>query len=265
MGLIIGGVVCLVIAIGAFFISRYEKSKYESIILAHPARVGELQEMGEVIAQTVGVGNWRDYVKVSGMVQSDRPLLSEFTQSACIYFASSIAREYEEYITATDKDGNRVEKIQKRSETVFSNSRSIPFQIQDGTGAITVDPRGANIEAIQTVSEFQPYQPLDSLLRFGTFTLALGDRDTMGTTLGYRYQESIVPVGGSAFVLAHLSDAQGQPMLLKPTNSRYKFVISTKPETEVSENARQSATTAWYAALGFAGVGVVLVVLGIGR
>jgi hypothetical protein len=265
MGLIIGGIVCLLIGMGTFLLSRYERAKYESIVLAHPAQAGQLQEMGAEIATAVGSGNWRDYVKVSGMVQCAEPLRSDFSQSACVYFSAVITREYEEEIITTDKDGHQVRNNQRRSETISSNNRSIPFQIQDSTGVITVNPHGASVESIQTINEFRPNQPRDGILRFENFALTLGDRQfsPTTTTLGYRYQELIVPVEHHVFVLAAVSDASGEPILLKPSNSRYKFLISTKPETEVSENARQSANVTWYGSLFFGGVGLVLVIMGI--
>ncbi len=82
-------------------------------------------------------------------------------------------------------------------------------------------------------------------------------------TTGYRYSESVIPVGRRVFVLGAVSDSSGMVLISKPTNSKYKYIISTKSEEQVAREARGSANTAFYWMLASFAISFLLVFFGL--
>lgn len=82
-------------------------------------------------------------------------------------------------------------------------------------------------------------------------------------TTGYRYSESVIPVGRRVFVLGAVSDSSGMALISKPSNSKYKYIISTKSEEQVAKEARGSANTAFYGMLASFAISFLLVFFGL--
>ena len=330
MGFYIGGATCFVIALILFFVYRYNLAKYQSIKLAIPAKAGDLVRIFEGVAEVTGSGQWKDYVKINGTVQCEHPLTSPLKQEPCVYYSSSIVREYEETETRTDSEGEPVTEVNRRTETISSEVRSVPFQIRDETGEITVDPNGAAFEPLEILSRFEPegsgsrrraygyerpsygsaqsgggggYGGYRSERRdrgyeeseygdygssgdrgygsaqsggggdYGGYRSERGDRgygyeeasygDRGERTLGYRYTESVIPVGRRIFVMGAASDSSGIVLVSKPTQSKYKFIISTKSEEQVAKDARKSANMAFYGMLASFAIGILFVFAGL--
>ncbi len=136
------GVILLIIGIILFFVQKNYSTKLRSIQSANSSTVAELQQ----IASEIGGGNLREYVKVRGIIRSDRPLISELKQEPCVHYTMRVVREYEKKTQTTDSNGNTKTETRKESETVSSNSRSIPFLLEDRSGQLLVNPDGGNIE-----------------------------------------------------------------------------------------------------------------------
>jgi lysophospholipase L1-like esterase len=169
---IFGGIL-IVIGIILFFVQKNYSTKLQSIRLATSSTVAELQQIASEIAGEIGGGNLREYVKVSGVIRSDRPLMSELKQAPCVHYTMRVVREYEEERTTRDGDGKTRTETSRGSETVSSNSQSIPFTLQDKSGELVVYPDGGNIETVQILDEFRR-ENSGSSISFGGFSLAIG-------------------------------------------------------------------------------------------
>ncbi|MDX2216207.1 MAG: E3 ubiquitin ligase family protein [Oculatellaceae cyanobacterium bins.114] len=262
MGFLIAGVVLIIVGVVLFFVQKNQKNKAFCLRTARAVTTTELSQMSKAIAQEMGGGNWRDYVKLSGVIQCDRPLTSELKQQSCVYYKMEVRREYEETVTKQDSEGKSYRDTQRGSEVISSNQQSIPFTIRDEVGAIEVNPDGANIETVKILDEFRPEQAVGGLLSFGGFSLAVNSSFGSRRTLGYRYSESILPLYRKVLVLGMVSDSGGL-VIQKPSVSDQQFIISLKTDEELTKAADRNAQGALYGMVGCIGVGAVLVVIGL--
>lgn len=216
------GIFLLIVGITLFFIQRNQNQKVFSIKSARTATAAELLEIAGAVATEMGGGSWRDYVKLWGEVVADQPLHSEHKHEPCVYYAAKVIREYETTETSRAEKGALKTERKRRSETISHNRRSIPFWLRDRTGNIKVDLEGADIETVSVLNEFHPEQS--------------------GDTLGYRYQESILPIGRNVLIVGAVSDQTGEVFIRKPVQSSHKYIISLKDEetlaTKTSRNAK---------------------------
>ena len=84
------GLVFLVISAVLFFVQKSERHKAFSIRSAQTVTTSELAHLAREIAKEIGGGSWQDYVKVSGMVECDRPIVSELRQEPCVYYTMTV-------------------------------------------------------------------------------------------------------------------------------------------------------------------------------
>lgn len=242
------GIILLVVGVILFFIQRYQKQKFFSIKAARKITAAELVDTARGVAAEIGGGSWRDYVKVWGRVEVDMPLISEHTRQKCVYYQAKVMREYEEQVTERDSQGRKHTKTVRKSDTVSNNKQSVPFRLVDDTGAVQVNPEGADVELVQVMDEFRAEQR-------GFFSLS--------RTLGHRYQESLLPLNRNILVVGAASDVTGQVTLGKPTTPGYKYLISLKDEEALAAMVDRHVKTTFYAMVGCLGVGVVLTLLGL--
>ena len=262
--LVVGGIL-LAVAIALFFVKKNQETKAFSIQSAQSATPGELKTMAQAIADDIGGGNWREYVKVWGSIQCDRPLKSPLKSEECVFHESTVTWEYEETVTKTDEDGKRTTEKEKHSETLSSERQSVPFMIKDSTGMVMVEPDRADLETLDVVNEFQPDQPRGGLLSYGAFSLDVSPygRRSGRRTIGYRYQESILPLDRKVLVVGMVSDQTGELVIQKPLKSDKKFIISLKNDEALTESAKQGAKQAFYGMVGCGVLGVIFILLGV--
>lgn len=241
--MVVFGCVLLAVGVVLFFTQRSQKQTLRSIQSARPVTVAELTELADAVAQEIGGGSWRDYVKLWGEIVVEAPLYSEHRQEPCVYFTSKVTREYESTRTVTSKKGtSKVEQVRK-SEVVSQTKRSIPFWLRDRTGQIQVQPEDAAIDTISVMDEFRP-QP-------------------EGKTLGYRYRESILPASRNVLVIGAVSDSTGEIMIGKPQKPSHRYLISLKDEAALQTKTQRNAKVGFYGMLGCLGLGSLLLIMGI--
>ena len=260
------GIILIIIGIVLFFVQKSQKEKFQSIKTARPSTIGELQNTASEIAKEIGPGNWREYVKVRGTIECSEPLTSELKEEACVYYSMRVMREYEETVTTEDSDGKKTKETQRHSESIASNEQSVPFILRDDTGSIPVNPSGAGggIETVSVLNEFRPDQAAGGMLSFGRFSRTLsGDLGGQRRTLGYRYSESILPVGRKVLMLANASDGEGQLTLQKPTEAGHKFLISLKSEEDLAASAEKGAKSSFVGMVACVAIGLLLILIGL--
>jgi hypothetical protein len=259
---IFGGIL-IVIGIILFFVQKNYSAKLQSIRSATSSTAAELQRIASEIAGEIGSGNLREYVKVRGMIRSDRPLISELKQSPCVHYTMKVVREYEEQYTTRDSEGKSRTETRRGSETVSSNTQSIPFSLVDNSGELIVNPDGGNIDTVQILNEFRRENTNGASISFGGFTLALGAGMGGRRTMGYRYTESILPCDREVLVIGTAADEGGKLTLRKPIQSDKKFIISLKSEEELAKSTANAAKGFFYGMVGCFAVGAVLLIIGL--
>jgi len=257
---IFGGIL-IVAAIVLFFVQRHYRLKLRSLKLATSVTTAEIHHLREQVAQEISGGNLREYVKLSGQITADAPLISELKQMPCVHYKMTVTREYEEQVRETDSEGKTRWRTERRSDTISSNSQSIPFRLRDRHGEIEVVPTGADIETVQVLDEFRPATNTNRL-SFGGFSVSIGSLSLGGgTTLGYRYQEWILPVDRFALVVGMASDQTGTLRIERPSAKGQKFFISLKSEDTLSQD---TSNTILYTGIGSGvcgGIGVLLILI----
>lgn len=265
MFFLVVGVILLVVAIALFFTQKSQANKAFSLQSAQSLTPGAMKSMAEAIADDIGGGNWREYVKVWGAIKCERPLQSPLKSADCVFHKTTVTWEYEESVTKTDSEGKRTTETEKKSETLSTDRQSVPFWIQDETGVVQVDPEDGDLDTIDVVNEFQPEQPRGGLLSFGSFSLDISPyaRQAGRRTLGYRYREAILPLNRKALVVGMVSDHTGELVIQKPLKSDKKFIISLKNDEALTQSAKQGAQRAFYGMVGCGVLGVIFIVLGL--
>ncbi|MBD2177173.1 E3 ubiquitin ligase [Pseudanabaena sp. FACHB-1998] len=260
---IIGGIL-IIIGIVLFFVQKNYSTKLQSIRSATGSTIAELQNIAGAIAGEIGSGNLREYVKVRGKICTDHPLISELKQSPCVHYTMKVVREYEEQHVTHDSEGKSRTETRRGSETISSNSQSIPFTLQDRSGEMIVNPDGGNIETVQILDEFRSENSSSTSISFGGFTLSTGSNFGNGRrTIGYRYTESILPCDREVLVIGTAADEGGQLTLRKPIQSDKKFIISLKSEEELAKSTANAVQGFFYGMVGCLASGSVLLILGL--
>jgi len=268
MVMIIIGVVLLAIGVGLVFGKRSQKDKVLEIKATRTSPAAELNELAASVRESLGQpGGFCQVAEVKGQVKCEPPLVSEMGKQPCAYYSCQVTRRYEETYWETDSNTRqRVQKTRSGEETVSSNSQRTPFYIEDATGRVKVNPEGITPDTIKTVDRFEPGEPpAGGEIRFGSFTLSLGLGAVAAgrRTLGYHFEEHVLPVNRPAYVLGEASDTTGEVVIGKPKEKGRKFIISLKSEDELIRSAESAAKGFYWAALIVGGLGAILIVAGI--
>ena len=237
------GIVLVLIAVGLFFGSRAQKKKLTQIKAAETTTAAELADLAAAVAKDIGAGSFNQIAEVKGGIECTEPLVSELSQTKCVYYSMSVTREYEETYWETDDKGSKVQRTRRGSESVASNSRSISFLVRDATGTISVDPDGASFVDEKVFSRFEQGDIRGAGLRFGSYNLTLGSLAMQADrrTLGYRFEESAIPVGRPIYVLGEAVDSDGRLRIRKPDKKGASFIVSLKSEEQLVKGAQSSA------------------------
>ncbi len=260
---IFGGIL-IIIGIVLFFVQKNYSTKLQSIRSATSSTVADLQRIASEIAGEIGSGNLREYVKVRGIIRCDSPLISELKQEPCVHYSMRVVREYEEQHRTRDSEGKSRTETRRGSETISSNSQSIPFTLEDRTGELTVTPEGGDIDTVQVLNEFRQ-EGSGGLLSYGLFSLAVSAGIGVGgrRTLGYRYTESILPCDREVLIIGTAADEGGKVTLRKPIQSDKKFIISLKNEEELAKSTANAAQGFFYGMVACFAIGAILVIIGL--
>lgn len=244
---LIAGIVLLVVAGGLLWSGRRTQRKVNLLRRAVPATSASIRDAfpGELVS-------------ITGTARADRELRSEHSQAPCIYFESSVIREYERTRrTAGSRNRPGRTTTSRSSETISSNSASVPFHIEDDGGRVHVLPDGAEFDAREILDRFDPAADSGPSVSFGGFSVNIGSGDR---TLGYRYTERIIPVDERVFVLG-VVDENGQ--VARPPNGRENaaLIVSYRDEDTLRDSWRRSAQWQAYGSLASAAVGLILVII----
>lgn len=218
-----------------FALEGYYRLKLQGITVASPSRISDLEKFQQQVAQEIGSGSWREYVQVCGQVTTPEPLFSEVKRIPCVYYKTIVTREYQK--ERPDQRNGR-DRPERHSEIIGRHEQSTLFRLRDHQGEIEVNPLGAEIEAVQVLDELRPAdKPHAFAVSLGF--LSLNWRFGNSTTVGYRYQEWVLPLGQPVSVVGMASDQGGVLRLQKPQNREQKFIISLSFEDQLMQQYKR--------------------------
>lgn len=181
--------------------------------------------------------------EVKGTIVCDNPLISELSQTACIYYTMQVVREYEETYHEKDSDGVMRRKTRTSTQTVASNERSTPFFVDDTTGKIRVDPSKAKMITEKVLSR---YEKSDNHLRIGNFIISPDFHREGQRVLGYRFEEHAIPLDRTIYVLGAATMLRDELCIIAP-EEHGKFIISLKSEAELKKDYQSYLKwTSWF-------------------
>ncbi len=256
--MLIVGIVLILAAGVMVWVVFNEKKKMSMMESTETNTVEHLQALAQSMAEGVGSGSLDYLTEVKGQVVSDRPLISELSETECVYYSMSVKRKYEETYYEENEDGERERRTRTSSEAVSSNRRHARFMVEDATGRIQIVPDGAKFIAEKVLSRFEPGSGGE--IRFGSFSFTphFGEGDRR--TLGYQYEEEAIPVGRNTYVHGRATDKQGELCIESPAE-KGQFIISVKSEEELARKGKSTVTGMTVGAVIAAIAGVVLIVM----
>ncbi|MEM8806151.1 MAG: E3 ubiquitin ligase family protein [Cyanobacteria bacterium P01_G01_bin.38] len=264
MAAVVIGILLVILSAVFYATQRQQRHKLTCVQLARSVTVQELNTIARAIHQDMAQGNWRDYVKVWGIIQSENPLVSELKQAECVHYSTRVTQDYEERTYRTDpKTGGRLSEDKKGSETLVKQQQSIPFQLRDETGIIQIDPTGAIFDTVEVLDQFQPAQPNAQHISMGPFSLELPPQSGKRQILGYRYQESILPVGRQVLIVGTVTDESSDLVIRQPTKPGQKLIVSLKSDEVYTAAATKAAKNYKRLMIGCGVGGAILIVLGL--
>lgn len=246
-GLLVAGIVAVIVGAILLFFGRRAQAKTNLIKSVATQSVADLPNLlpGEM-------------VEVKGTVRCDAPLTAEYANKPCVWYSSSVVREYEK--RDRDSDGNM--QTSRSSETISSDTQQTPFFVEDATGKVEIRTEGADIDAPQILNRFDDRNSgggAGPSISIGGVTISSGDNDR---TLGFRYVVKALEVDKPVYVLgAYQEDGTiGAP---PPGAKNRKFIVSHRTEEELNASWGKQAFWLGISAAMVAAVGAVLVVVGI--
>lgn len=251
------GIVLLAAGAVLWFVRGQQERRCKHLQLARATHIGELKSVAAAVAQEIGGGDWRDYVVLWGTVETDQPITSPMKSMPCVYYSNQVVREYEETIHEKDKDGNTTTRTQRGSDIISQEEQQIPFHLIDSSSErVLVNPDGADLAPVEILNEFRPGDPAGGMASYGSYSRVISSphqnfhgQSNHRRTLGYRYRESVIPVGRSLTVVGMVSDRLGSLTIEQPKDNQ-PFIISPQSQESLTKAALQNARIAFWSMVG---------------
>lgn len=208
--MLVAGVVLLVLTAIFAVVHVVQRRKIGHLLTAKQTTIGELANTARAVAGELGGGGFEEMAALTGTVKCDSPLVAPLSGRPCLHYSMSVKRRYEEDYERQDGNGNRVHDTRRGTETMSTQSESTGFVLVDASGTLPVDADGLDHNArIETVDRFEPeHGGLN--IGFGRFSMTVSAPMGRRRTLGYEYEEHIVPVDGQFTAVGRVSDKSGR-------------------------------------------------------
>ncbi|MCP3964338.1 MAG: hypothetical protein GY719_41450 [bacterium] len=257
------GLLLLVAAAGLLWGHRSQQRKHGLIVSTKVQTVEHLRQLAASMAEGLGAGSLRFFAAVEGKVRCAEPLTSELAEVAAVHYSMDVRREAEEPREERGSGHAKGGSTRRASEQVAHSRHSVAFEVEDATGSLRVDPAGAKFHTEKSLSRFEPTGGEARRLQVGSVDVELPARSggDGSQTLGYRFEEEVVPVGAEVFVLGQVTDPGGELRIGSP-EERGRFVISVKSRTELLQELGSGSKFMRGAAIVLGVAGVLLLLFG---
>lgn len=258
----IAGGVLLVVAAVLVFVHVRARKRIGALLSARRATAGELAQIARTVAGEVGGGGFSEMAELVGQVRCDRPLVSPLGERPCLYYTMSVRRQYEEDYEERDSNGNVRRRTRRGSETMSSQSEHAPFELVDETGSVEVRLDGADYDQlVETVDRFEPAAGgMHGGLVLGRFSMSVPALGHGRRTLGYQYEEKVLPLEGPLTIVGQVTDQHGG---LAVARGGLAFIVSRRSKGEMLGKAKSTATWTSVASGVVALVGAGLLIAGL--
>lgn len=207
--MLVAGIILLVLTAIFAVVHVVQRRKIGHLLTAKQSTIGELANTAQAVAGELGGGGFEEMAALTGTAQCDTPLVAPLSGRPCLYYRMSVKRRYEEDVERRDSEGNVTHSTNRGTETMSTQSEGIGFALVDASGTLPVEADGLDWNAqVETVDRFEPQQG-GLNIGFGRFSMTVSSPVGRRRTLGYEYEEHIVPVDGRFTVVGRVSDRNG--------------------------------------------------------
>lgn len=231
---VLGFVLVALALVGAVF-GLIQHSRAKKILAAPFRRTGE-------IAQNPGVADPKAGVSCEGQIVVHQPMLAPCSQRPCVYFEVEVTRHWQK--SSMTENGAKTEKGKSR---VTKDSGGTPFGLDDGSGAVGVDPRkGLEGDLVQSFDQAQNIAYGDVVVGQyrATIPATMGSERTTHVTI----TERILEPGGPLFAMGKLEHGH----LTKPDGMMGTLRTSRKGRDALLGATKRNRT------IGLAAAGVMM-------
>ena len=220
------------------------------------------------IRAELGQNALAENVTVRGRPIIEEPLTGPLSGRQCLHYKVRVERQYEETYEDKDDEGNVRTRTRRGSETMSQQDEATTFEFVDGERSVEVDLVGADHDSL--TESFDQFEPQGQSRLAGLIGLSLGGagygshhgRSRYGgrVTLGYRYQEHILPMDQELTVVGRVNARDGELSIGKSDGI---FLVSQRTREQLLGRAQMMAKgTLAGSGLSFVAA-IVLVVMGL--
>ena len=191
-------------------------------------------------------------VELSGTAECERGKALEAPMSgrACVYVKTKIEEKRIETRTTKNSDGESVTKTEAVWKTLAEDESRAPFYLRDETGAVRVDPRGAEIVAEKFVEETLDRSAPEY------FKWASGRSELSNSCGTRRFTEVGIPLSSDVYVLGKSrvrKDAVAVEIAKDETEPTFLIVAGTEEKARKDANFSEklALAAAFLCAVGF--------------
>lgn len=167
-------------------------------------------------------------------------IIAPMSGKSCVYVATSVEEERLETYRTT-RNGRTVTRIRRVWRTIASNSQRTLFYLRDETGAVRVDPNGANVETelllYQTLTRTQPE----------FYAWAGGVREAFNSCGRRRFREVGIPLHSNVYVLGRSrlrTDFVAAEIAVDPEEPTF-LIAKTEKNARNNQDFLQTCCFAW--------------------
>jgi hypothetical protein len=187
------------------------------------------------------------YYEVEGRVRCSSPLSAPRDGRPCVYFHHHA--EEQRQVQRRNSKGRTVTRYEWT--TVIRDTQSCPFEIEDMSGRLRIQPQEAQLEG--TRSSGRTENPA-----YGPRTLLGGD-----DRLGWRESITAIYVDDRIYAIGQVEQHPEGPTMDRPGPDSEPFLVSVRSEDELVESAQTSFNVAVVACVLLGGASLVLLLMGL--
>ena len=259
--MLIGGLVLIGIAAGLLWFAQTRRKLHQEVAGTETSTCGDLTQLSQQVAGETGPGQFRQRCELTGVAHPEtQPEKAPFSGQDAVWYRTKVTHHYRERVRRKRGD-DYVTEWDDRTRVVAEEESRAPFQLDDGSGRVLVDPRDAKLDELE--ESFDRFEPDTSGGSGGSVEfLGLKIQTTSGSqSVGFQREECIIRPNRRLYVLGEISDSSGRLQVSTPSDGR--LLISPRSEEEIAAGAKKAVTWSTIGAAVAGVAGVVLVVLGI--
>lgn len=240
MGLLVVGAVLIVGAAALLFFAKKAQETQEKLLVTQTSTCADLAQVLDAVSAELGGVSGGQVTEIKGRTVGGTPVLkAPLSDRDCVWYRSTITEHYREYEWRGQEPNRRRELVDK-SRGVSDECSTYDIVIDDGTGRITVDLEGCDVDGAEQIMDRRVSDDDGWAHRFEIKVGVFSFGNSEGIT-GYQHQEWIIPVGEEVYAIGEARKDGNGLRLAKAREKGVPFMVSTRGEEEVMASKGKQA------------------------